>query len=68
MRFVRPSMQPWKGILNRHEVEALRKIIGQADNILYLTDNAGEIVFDRLLIEEMPLKKVTLAVKGRPDH
>ncbi|MGQ9459900.1 MAG: damage-control phosphatase ARMT1 family protein [Candidatus Bathyarchaeaceae archaeon] len=40
----------------------------KAKNILYLTDNAGEIVFDTLLVQE--LKKlgahVTVAVKGGP--
>ena len=38
----------------------------RAQNILYLTDNAGEIVFDRLLIELLPRDKVTVAVKGAP--
>lgn len=37
---------------------------GQARRILYLADNAGEIVFDRLLIEALPREKVTLAVRG----
>jgi uncharacterized protein with ATP-grasp and redox domains len=38
----------------------------EAHNILYLGDNAGEILFDRLLIEHLPLEKVTLAVRGGP--
>lgn len=38
----------------------------QARSILYLADNAGEIVFDRLLIEELPLGKITVAVRGYP--
>jgi len=38
--------------------------VRDADEILYLADNAGEIVFDRLLIELLPLEKVTVAVKG----
>jgi len=39
-----------------------------ANNILYLGDNAGEIVFDRILIEEIPdyRRKVKFAVKGSP--
>jgi len=39
-----------------------------SQTILYLADNAGEIVFDRLLIEELLVldKKVTLAVRGKP--
>ena len=40
--------------------------ISQANDILYLADNAGEIFFDRLLIEQMPLEKVTVVVKGLP--
>ncbi len=43
-----------------------RKAISMAKSILYLADNTGEIVFDRLLIEQMPLKKITLVVKGSP--
>jgi len=34
--------------------------------ILYLVDNAGEIVFDRLLIEALPAEKITVAVRGSP--
>ena len=40
--------------------------IDRAENILYLADNAGEIFFDRLLIEQMPLEKVTVVVKAVP--
>lgn len=40
--------------------------IGDAKDILYLGDNAGEIVLDRLLIEQLPLVKVTYVVKGGP--
>jgi uncharacterized protein with ATP-grasp and redox domains len=36
-----------------------------AERILYLADNAGEIVFDRLLLNFLPMEKVTLAVRGR---
>jgi len=38
----------------------------QADRILYLADNAGEIILDRLLIEALPMDKVTVAVRGNP--
>ena len=34
--------------------------------ILYLADNAGEIVFDRLLIEALPVEKITVVVRGAP--
>ena len=40
--------------------------VREAQRILYLADNAGEIVFDRLLIERMPREKVTVAVRGTP--
>jgi len=40
--------------------------IATANSILYLADNAGEIVLDRLLIERLPVEKVTVAVRGRP--
>ncbi|MFZ5830857.1 MAG: damage-control phosphatase ARMT1 family protein [Planctomycetota bacterium] len=44
----------------------LAACVREARSILYLTDNAGEIVFDRLLIERMPREKVTVAVRGVP--
>ncbi len=40
--------------------------VKQATSILYLTDNAGEIFFDRLLIEQLPKDKTTVAVRGNP--
>lgn len=48
------------------DVEAFRTAVSTARDILYVADNAGEIVFDRLLIERMPPEHVTLAVRGRP--
>jgi len=42
------------------------RAIAAAERILYLADNAGEIVFDRLLIERLPTEKVTVAVRGLP--
>jgi hypothetical protein len=44
----------------------LRQRILDAKQILYLGDNAGEIVFDRLLIETIMHNNVTFAVKGSP--
>lgn len=38
----------------------------RAERILYLADNAGEIVLDRLLIEALPMHKITLVVRGSP--
>ncbi len=37
-----------------------------AETVLYLTDNAGEIVFDRLLIKALLPARVTVAVRGGP--
>jgi hypothetical protein len=47
---------------------AFRDAVADTDEILYLTDNAGEIVFDRLLIEQLTAsgKKIRAAVKGSP--
>lgn len=47
-------------------LEGLKESIHDADSILFLCDNAGEIVFDRFLIEEMPFKKIICAVRGAP--
>ena len=54
------------GSLDGTAVAALRQRVGAAREILYLADNAGEIVFDRLLIEQLPRDRVTLAVRGSP--
>lgn len=43
-----------------------RDAIDKAKDILYIADNAGEIVFDRLLVEQLPREKITFVVKGRP--
>ncbi len=43
--------------------------IESASNILYLADNAGEIVFDKLLIEELKRDRtldITVAVRDKP--
>jgi damage-control phosphatase, subfamily I len=52
--------------LSDFQLEAFRSAVNNAEDILYLTDNAGEIVFDRLLIEQLPVEKITVAVKGSP--
>jgi len=46
--------------------DGLQRRIESAGPILYLADNAGEIVFDRLFIERLPRNRITLAVRGRP--
>lgn len=48
------------------DLESFRNEVNSAHRILYLADNAGEIVFDRLLIEQLPPGRVTVAVRGAP--
>ena len=52
--------------LDGQALDEFRQEIDQAQDILYLGDNAGEIVFDRLLIEQLPCEKITFVVKGGP--
>lgn len=40
--------------------------IENSEEIIYLADNAGEIVFDRILLEELKNKEIKFFVKGRP--
>ncbi len=47
-------------------VAALATALRGARSILYLADNAGEIVFDRDLLAQLPLGSFTLAVRGQP--
>jgi uncharacterized protein with ATP-grasp and redox domains len=48
------------------DVAEFHRAAAEAANILYLADNAGEIVFDRLLIEQLGPARVTLVVRGSP--
>ncbi len=48
------------------DLDFFRTTLMAAERILYLADNAGEIVFDRLLIEQLPAGRVTVAVRGSP--
>lgn len=54
-------LQPLHG-----DLAGFKKEIADARSILFLADNAGEIVFDRLLIEQLPPGRVTVAVRGGP--
>lgn len=47
-------------------LEEFRNATAQVKDILYLGDNAGEIVFDRLLIEQLPCENITFVVKASP--
>jgi len=46
--------------------DRLRKELQKSKKIVYLGDNAGEIVFDRILLEELKDKEITFVVKGGP--
>ncbi|MCF6284275.1 MAG: ARMT1-like domain-containing protein, partial [Candidatus Hydrogenedentes bacterium] len=47
--------------------DTLKAALKDCNDLLYLLDNAGEIVFDKLLIEELvKVTKVTAVVKGAP--
>jgi uncharacterized protein with ATP-grasp and redox domains len=47
-------------------IDEFARAVENAEDLLYLADNAGEIVFDRLLLERLPRQKVTVAVRGKP--
>lgn len=47
------------------DIDEFRQKLQEAKHVLYLGDNAGESVFDRLLIETMN-KPVSYVVRGRP--
>jgi uncharacterized protein with ATP-grasp and redox domains len=47
------------------DYEECRRCLRDADEVLYIGDNAGEAVFDRILIEEID-RPVTFVVRGHP--
>jgi hypothetical protein len=51
------------------DIDLFEVLLGPDINLLYLTDNAGEIAFDRLLVREFRRLgcNVTVAVKGGPS-
>lgn len=48
------------------EIAELNKAVKAAGTVLYLGDNAGEIVLDKLFIETMGHPNLFFAVRGRP--
>ncbi|HNQ89003.1 MAG TPA: ARMT1-like domain-containing protein [Verrucomicrobiota bacterium] len=48
------------------DVEGFFAAAAAAPDILFLADNAGELVFDRLLLELLPRERITVVVKGGP--
>jgi len=47
-------------------VDRFTRALSEADDVLFLADNAGEIVFDRPLLELIGRDKVTVVVRGSP--
>jgi len=52
--------------VSKDAINELKEEIEKASSILYLGDNAGEVFFDRLLIEELQGYPVIFAVRGAP--
>jgi damage-control phosphatase, subfamily I len=50
------------------DIEEFEKDINASKTILYIADNAGEIIFDKVLLEYLHSlgKKITVAVRGGP--
>lgn len=46
--------------------DRFKKSLEEVEEIFYLADNSGEIVFDRVLLEELNGKEITFFVKGGP--
>ena len=55
--------------LDQEHYRKFKECVGQASLILYLADNAGEIVFDRILIEQLlqiKKSKIVFVVREKP--
>jgi len=50
----------------KFDINELEKDLSEARTVLYIADNAGEIIFDRLLLEHLHSlgKNITVAVRG----
>jgi len=66
MNLVEELQTAMRPALAGRPVDELKFAAAEAEHILFLGDNAGEILFDRLLIEELPREKITYVVRGRP--
>lgn len=49
-----------------NHLDELSASVEKAEQILYIGDNTGEIVFDRVLIETMGPERITFAVRSAP--
>ena len=58
--------------LDKDVYDSLCRDLSGAKNLLYITDNAGEIGFDRILAEQLhkkyPHMQITFCVRGLPAH
>jgi uncharacterized protein with ATP-grasp and redox domains len=52
--------------MDAEALRLLKEAASKARDILYIGDNAGETVFDRMLIQRLPRNAVTYAVKSSP--
>lgn len=52
--------------IDMNQLQGLVRACRGARQILYLGDNAGEIVLDRILIEKLPMDRITYVVKAKP--
>jgi len=56
-------------LLDQEQYRKFKESVGQSSLILYLADNAGEIVFDRILIEQLlqiKKSKIVFVVREKP--
>ncbi len=49
-----------------NDFEEMKADLHGARHVLYIADNAGEIVFDRVLMEQMRVPQITVALKSEP--
>ena len=52
--------------LDKEALETFKKVVMRAKRVLFLGDNAGEIVFDKFLLEQIGPEKITYVVKAKP--
>ncbi|MDD5659803.1 MAG: ARMT1-like domain-containing protein [Actinomycetota bacterium] len=52
--------------LDSNKIKLLKENINKSEKILFIGDNAGEIVFDKIFIEKLPKRKITYVVRGGP--
>ncbi|MBU4314403.1 MAG: DUF89 family protein [Actinobacteria bacterium] len=50
--------------LDEEKIKLLKENINNAKRILFIGDNAGEIVLDKIFIEKLPKEKITYVVRG----